>query len=394
MKMDVVDNHRRCYETKAERIQLPEGVVLQIVDPYLDSGITIIGRLSQVCQDFHTILSDEFFWNAKLASRFAEFFYHPSVPRNVHPKSMYRATHSLEKRFSNGVFSSKTNLHLKPAFTSSILINHGHLIVGDSRGRIVRYPLPHMADSEIPVMMDLDPVDTITNPTQSGVTALCSHAAGHADGTVTILTGSETQRKQVHNPGSRITSITSIDTNSLVTCSSIDRSLRVVDLNTGIEYGIKRFTNQPQSISSSNSLILVGCLNRHAHIYDNRLLSSNPVCSVGLDDWCLCVEFDPFDPNRIRASDKSVKTFDIRNTSIMIEERHRGKRMISRFKSDGKFRLVSCGLDGHVLVSSLEEASKKPISLHSDTDYILAVDFDRTRLACGGINGKFSIFTF
>jgi WD40 repeat protein len=114
-----------------------------------------------------------------------------------------------------------------------------------------------------------------------------------------------------------------------------------------------------------------------------------------MDDWCLCVEPDPFNTHIFRASDKAVKVFDTRNPSECIEERHSGRRLISRFKSDGKLRLVSCGLDGHVLVSSLEERKcVKPVSLHSENDYILAVDFDRTRLACGGINGKFSIFTF
>jgi WD40 repeat protein len=95
-----------------------------------------------------------------------------------------------------------------------------------------------------------------------------------------------------------------------------------------------------------------------------------------------------------RASDKAVKTFDTRFPTMFIEERHRSSRLISRFKSDGKLRLVSCGLDGHVLVSSLEQRIELPVSLHSEDDYILAIDFDRTMLACGGINGKFSVFTF
>ena len=121
--------------------------------------------------------------------------------------------------------------------------------------------------------------------------------------------------------------------------------------------------------------------------------SGDYVTILPMEDWSLCVEADSSD-TVIRASDRAVKTFDLRLPEQPIESRHNGRRLISQFKSDSKLRLVSCGLDGQVLVSSLESNHCQPSPVHSCDDYILSIDFDRTRLACGAINGKYNLFTF
>jgi WD40 repeat protein len=77
-----------------------------------------------------------------------------------------------------------------------------------------------------------------------------------------------------------------------------------------------------------------------------------------------------------------------------LESRHRGRRLISKFKSDGSLRMVSCGLDGEIKVSSLESLESTVTSIYSDDDYLLAVDFNRTRLICGGMNGLIEVFSF
>lgn len=385
--------------------EIPDHILVDVMNEYMDDPLKFQLRMSSVCRRWGEALSDRDLWRTQLQKRFGMSgkFIHPRYRRSivsscsaeaswcdVHPKEVYGATHSLERRFSAGIFVSRSRFHMKSVI-SCVTISPGGIFVGDVRGRISRHR--HCPPSAEPIVDGIfassSPVSALQAP--SHIPALLS---GHSNGTISIWASSDRASLQVHDVSSRVSSIVS-NSSSIMSVSSIDSSLRLTDFQTGKVSTIRRFSSAaiPNAVALPSSLpniALVGFRDNCARVIDTR--TERDCLKFSLTDWCLCVEACD-DHNLFRASDKSVKLFDVRSTSNPIEQRHLSDRLVSRFKSDSALRLVSCGLDGEVKISSLE-VDKNPVSIHACQDYILCVDFDRTTLVCGGMSGKVEFFSF
>jgi hypothetical protein len=60
------------------------------------------------------------------------------------------------------------------------------------------------------------------------------------------------------------------------------------------------------------------------------------VLSCPMDDWCLSVSFENCDANVLRASDKAIKTFDLRKSTAgqeIGEKLHTRNRLITKWKT-------------------------------------------------------------
>ena len=380
---------------------LPDHVLFDLVQSYLGGCLNSFGRLSQVCKKYESSLSNAMFWELKLRYRFQEAFIHPSYRKKSlpHPKDVYQATHLLEKRFVKGDFVLKLNFRGRNTVITSMRIHEKNLIVGDSAGALKILRL----DTDVQRPPDIEdthgPSLSVLSQSLSGVTCLGSSRShvisGHMDGTCLVHDVASSSRfiLPIHD-GSRISSLSSVTASHILTCSTANRSICLYDVTRGENVISKRTSpdSLPNCVSVASHTAFIGHRDRSVRVLDLR--SGEFVSTFRMNDWCLCVEADPSDQFLLRASDRAVKTFDFRSPLSPVDTRHANKRLISQFKSDSKFRLVSCGLDGQVVVSSLESPTTTPTPIHTSDDYVLCVDFDRTRLACGSINGKFNLFNF
>ena len=369
---------------------------------FLDNSIREPCRVSQVCKSWSIALGNEVFWSDKLHARFGadRDLYHPrfrepDVSDFAHPREVYGATHALERRFSTGEFRSRSRSSIDSPVTC-IAMATNQIAVGDVKGRIHFYDNPDMVDHDSPSTTPTEPVVVETSAPVSCLTyAGSTLISGHANGLLSVWPIEVGPTViPVHQQNARVSGIALSFATSIITASSADQSVRVTDLSTTADIFVRRFAPDaaPNTVSSDGSnLVLIGCRDSKSRLVDLR--TSNSCIVFELDDWCLSVEIST-DPNYIRASDKAVRLFDIRNPAVSVESRHQSQRLISRFKSDSSLRLVSCGLDGEVKVSSLEAPDTRPTSLWTDDDYILSIDFNRTTLTCGGMNGKFETFSF
>jgi WD40 repeat protein len=379
---------------------IPDHMLFDILENYLEGSLTSFGRVSQVCRGYQDALSNPAFWTLKLLDRFESRFIHPEYrTRPFHdPKSIYQATHILERRFTQGVFIDKSNFRTRNSIITSVRIHRGMLIVGESSGyiRFIRLDARFNWDSASEVN-EIFPQITQYHCC-SGITSIVPVGSrivsGHMDGSCAIHSLDQTDPKvlTIHDRGS-VNSLSHVSDSIILSSSISDRSIHLYDVERGVSLLTKRTSPEtlPHSVSSRSSLGIIGHRDKCVRILDFRSGDYVTVCPT--EDWCLCVEADSSDA-LIRASDRAVKTFDLRSSASAVEARHAGKRLIAQFKSDSKLRLVSCGLDGQVLVSSLETSDCQPSPVHSCDDFILSIDFDRTRLACGAINGKYNVFTF
>jgi len=387
--------------------ELPDHILLDLFTEFMDDPVDNQVRLSTVCRRWANAFSDAQMWAAKLKARFGHCgtLHHPrfrsfsgsecwtSSETDFHPKQVYGATHSLERSFSRGNFISRSRCYW-PSVVTSVAISPKGIFVGDVDGKVSKHGTPFEGDWGVIQQ---------SHSCSSAVSSLCSPAgeydaiSGHSDGSIAIWRDSSLASVQIHEASSRVTAMASSH-GSLLSVSSSDLSLRATDINAGSVQIMRRFgfSEIPNSIAvfpNCPEIVVVGFRDECARIFDVR--TRNDSLEFKLSDWCLCVETSSQDANKIRASDKAVNLFDLRKSGEAVEERHRGKRLVSRFKSDSTLRLVSCGLDGEVKVSSLETAPPlNAVSITTSEDYILAVDFDRTTLVCGGMSGKLELFAF
>jgi WD40 repeat protein len=379
-------------------LPLPDHILFDLIEDFMDSPLPAIGKVAQVCREYQDSLSNPIFWKLKLYDRFDSHFFHPSFTPlcQKDPKKVYKATHTLEKTFTRGLFNAKSNFRTPNSIITAIRIHKGKLVVGQSDGTVKFIELSNDGGRE----QEEGGGHGHSHPNKAGVSCLApigsGIVSGHMDGTFMLhnpTTGDH--RLHVNHEFSRVSSVSSVSDSLIVTSSTADRSIQLYDLERQISILSKRTSPDalPHSVSSRSSLGIIGHRDKKVRLLDFR--AGEYIAALDMDNWCLCVEADIAD-HILRASDKAVKTFDIRSSNQPCDVRHGTKRLISQFKSDSRLRLVSCGLDGQVLVSSLEPCNSPapPQPVHACDDYILSVDFDRTRLACGGINGKYNLFTF
>jgi WD40 repeat protein len=379
-------------------VDIPDHMLFDILEEYLEGCLTTFGRVSQACKGYQHALSNPAFWTLKLFGRFEKRFLHPAFAQSVfrNPRAIYRATHILERRFTQGVFADKSNFRTRNSIITSVRIHRGMLIVGDSSGTVRCLRLPEITDPgpesnyKFPQIFEYHGCSGITCIAPVGSRIV----SGHIDGTCVIHSIDQFKPHTLTLHGGGCVSSVSQVSDSIILSSSIaDRSILLYDVGRMVPLLTKRTAPEalPHSVSAYSNVGIIGHRDKCVRILDFR--SGDYVTILPMEDWSLCVEADSSD-TVIRASDRAVKTFDLRLPEQPIESRHNGRRLISQFKSDSKLRLVSCGLDGQVLVSSLESNHCQPSPVHSCDDYILSIDFDRTRLACGAINGKYNLFTF
>lgn len=389
-------------------LEIPDHVLIDVMNEFLDDPIDSQVRLSSVCRRWDEALSDRHLWKIQLQKRFGKCqkLIHPRFlqegssnqaleSHHTHPKEIYGATHSLEKKFLRGEYKSRSRSCLRSVVTC-ISISAEGIFSGDVEGKIWKHRYPAERASE--GVLAVEGILSSPSPVSS-LHALADFNAllsGHSNGSISLWTSSTRVKLAVHEPASRVTSISSTQ-HSILSVSSSDCSLRSTDMNTGLVRTIRRFPTEaiPTSISAplwDPNIVVGGFRDECARILDLR--TENAGILFPVSDWCLCVETCE-SVHQFRASDKSVKLFDARRNSEPVEQRHKSNRLVSKFKSDSALRLVSCGLDGQVKVSSLESAGgKEPVAVHTSEDYMLAVDFDRTTLVCGGMSGELELFGF
>lgn len=378
---------------------IPDHLLVDLMSDFLDGSIRDSCRVAQVCRSWNYAISDKLYWEQRLCSDFGhdQMLYHPhfrdrsdsvsTEASDFHPREIYGATHTLEQRFTSGDFQSRSRMYHKGAVTC-VVMAEDQVVVGDSKGIISIY------DSQI----QAPPSGPMRIVSSSPITALTINdrilLSGHSSGGITVWDSPNSGNfLQVHEASSRISGMVVSDS-TLITASTVDGSVRGTDLHTGNEIFVRRFSpdGPPNAITAlAPNILFTGCRNNRAVVVDARSDSRNDSLSIPLSDWCLCVEGSP-DPNLVRMSDKAVHLFDLRRIDRSVESRHSSDRLISRFKSDAALRLVSCGLDGQVKVSSLK--SDQVTCIHSSEDYILSLDFSRTTLCCGGMNGKLELYDF
>lgn len=377
---------------------LPDGIVFDMLFEYLDGSVQASVNLGQCSKRLNTMMSCAAIWGQKLIRRFGAdiSLYHPAfvspVSTAAHPKQVYAATHSLEHRFSSADFCESHVVDMQGKVISSLLLSDSDLVVGDLGGN-VRFLQQDDAPNLIPAC----------HPNSSAVTCLTrlheqAVVSGHADGS--IMHFRDPDPMKVLPRHCRIDSIVGTEAGYLAVCSSNESTVRLLDSNhTYGELFMRRFDPDasptclavPRSYSHVPPTVMLGHKDNRARIVDTR--SGKNALILEMSDWCLCVSFSSQDPYVVKAADKAVNFFDLRKPDAPVDVKHKCKRLISKFSSDDKLRLASCGLDGTVKVSSLEKPDC-PIVLYSDPDYILSLEFNRTTLACGGLSGKVHIFTF
>lgn len=399
-----------CYSPRfSEKLaqKIPDHLLVDMLSDFIESRDEAFCRTSQVCRSWNRALSDSSFWESRLRSRFglSTDLYHPgyrdrfeshstdSSESEAHPKEVYGATHALERRFSSGAFVARSRTCIRATITSAC-IRDETVFLSDSFGSIYSQSVSPPSGGEGNFSCPLpSPILTCSCPVSCLSVSVRSFSlvAGLRDGSILMwpdLTIDPVLRK-VHS--SRISGLAST-ADSLIFVSTNDGLLSITDLQTGDVVSNRRFAPEasPNAVSvCGENTILVGCRDNSCRLVDSR--TDAAAMSIPLSDWCLCVEGS--DTFLIRASDKAVNLFDLRNVDNAIDARHRSHRLVSKFKSDQALRLVSCGLDGEVKVSSLESLAA-PISVHAEDDYILAIDFDRTTMCCGGMRGKLETFIF
>ena len=364
--------------------ELPDHLLVDILGEFLHGEVKTFCFASQACKSWSSALSNEPFWNRCLVSRFGsdERVYHPghmNYESSCRSREVYAATHCLERRFSSGEFSRRSWDRFDASLTD-VLISGEKIYIGDNKGRI------HLHDPEL-----LTP--SLHLNSVSGVSCLAVNSdllfSGHADGTVKLWGANNIDPVRpipVHEPNSRVNAIASPNSGCFASSSPVDMTVRLVDISKESEFFMRPFSpeSSPNSLAvSSPNVFLVGCRDNCARVIDIRSREREALL-MQLTDWCLCVEWSS--EFTVRASDKAVHVFDLRFPGSPVSVHHASKRLITKFKSDAVLRLVSCGLDGQVNVSSIDEAVPRTMM---ENDYILSLDFSRTTLCFGDINGLF-----
>ena len=391
---------------------IPDHLLVDMMEQFLEGSIESLCRSSQVCISWNAALAEPRIWRSRLVSRFGPdtSLYHPDYharfdsvstsgsDSETHPKEVYAATHTLEKRFSSGSFISRGRFY-HPVPITNVALSNGKCFLTDSSGQLLSVPV---------AVLDNESTQLEDTPAQCLSRALSSPASclkqlgdktlllGHVDGSLSVSNPVHDSDTRLMCHDGRVSGLALQSESRVVSVSSKDATVKISSLDHPaiVETRYLSSASAPNAVTSNDPVTaIVGCRDDKCRFYDFRV-PNGPVSEIPMSDWCLCVEASASNPHYMRASDKIVHLFDFRNLSSPIESRHQSTRLISKFKSDDKLRLVSCGLDGELKVSSLEFQDAPVTSLHSSEDNILAADFDRTTLCCGGMNGKFEIFAF
>ncbi|KAF4649474.1 hypothetical protein FOZ61_001290, partial [Perkinsus olseni] len=368
-----------------------------------------------VCKRWSSVLRSDWLWKGHCEAR---GFHHstestPKTKRNCHSeghrstavwRDIYRKRHSVEKRFGRGQYVERKRdsrsapiLDLK-TFSASALAacRSGRLLVYDLSGSAEPLGGEWWTTVTKPKMELVRPLRTgepfSVKPVAAFTCAPLSEGyvgagyAGNGDGSITVwrLGTREGVANWMGHRGGATTSICHVEGSKLASAGS-DGYCCVWDPSAAAkcvwsspppawegEDPSMRIRKQFTSVSRVDAAVIIaGRKDSSWRAYDTRVGGRHTeVAKYDMNDWCMCVEADGQGSHTVRASDKSVKIFDIRRVGSErgepLQERHQSSRLLTRFCSDGRYRLVTCGLDGRVLVSSLENDSKQVSEVHSE----------------------------
>lgn len=369
---------------------LPDDLLIEVLVFILEYPVFTSCTASRVCRRWRDVLTDEALWERHYNGRFNR-----RKRRRSSFREEYAENHVLEASFTFGNFSARKSIQLDSTVTQVRLADDGSCIVGNNRG-------------DVSIYRDLSTINSPTRSTsvpvqygESPVTCLYSSVgnvyAGFKSGCISFFSKDLECMQTVKHGSSSITSVVELGTSFVAT--SADSLTRILDKTTLSTISIYRSPDPCCAAALAESVYCVGGKDRRVRVYDSRC-GSVPVSTTGLlADWVLCVEGDL---TALRASDRSVQLFDFRaGLHAFVNSMHCRKRLITKFKTDPGFRLVSCGLDGDILVSSLEVQTHMPINrvsemarVYAEGDYLLSLDFDQTRIVCSGIAGNLDVLHF
>ena len=369
-------------------IDLPDDVLIEVLVFILEYPVLTSCTASKVCRRWRNALQDESLWKRHYFGRFKQ-----RKRRRSSFREEYADNHMLETSFTYGNFSARQSIQLNSAVTQIRLADDGSCIAGNSRGGIsIYHDLSHIAT----------PTKTTVISAESPVTCLYSSSGtvyvGFKNGCLSSFSKGLDAIQTVQHGSSSITSL--VELSNAFVATSADGLTRLLSKSSLTPISLYSSAEPPSCSSAlSETVYCVGAKDRRVRVYDTRSGSSPIATSCLLADWVLCVEGGM---TELRASDRSVQWFDLRaGLHAITSSMHCRKRMITKFKTEPGFRLVSCGLDGDILVSSLEVQTQLPVNrvsemarVSSESDYLLSLDFDQRRIVYSGIAGNLDVLHF
>lgn len=438
---------------------LPQELLLDIGEHFLESPVWHLCQLGEASPSLGKVFLDDDVWGRFYEGRFREVSRSPRrrshSPRSLGARMTYAELHSLERRFREGLYSSRAALK-NPRQGVAVLdlridSNSATAFAALRDGTVAAYdPAPALIDpSDLNVSpFRASPIREFSlGEGKSGGAALCCLpfsaspgvgdtgavgqpllAAGYATGRIgawRLPSGDcvEPEPWDAAHAG-RISTLVALD-GALISASA-DGLAKTWDLGGDRLGQLKEvFSGHTAAVTSAavpsvghRQMFLTGGQDRAMRLWDLRRGGAQAVAQWEQRDWVTCVEFHPTSQHRCFSSDKCVHEWDLRRLDDgAVASSHQHRKLISRFRVD-PLRLASCSLDGSVKVSSLEEPKVRQASptstpvhgpqqsdpdsgsshgactMRAFRDYVLCIDFDATRLLAGGVDGHVEIYDF
>jgi len=394
---------------------VPDEVVMSLVQQYIDSSVWSYCQMSQVCKAWLKTFSNDNQWNQEWNRRFAQ---RPTDCDAATWRQRYANAHTIERKFASGSFDFRS-ADPRGSTVYNLTTVGGKCLAACGDG-VIAYDLAGLSRCT-----DVKPVVrfTVDNDDLAGAALCCLPTAGGG-----VVAGFQQGGLAYWNAGDELGVCWEAHTKGVkavallgngILSGSADHGVKLWDLSgsspvcTAHLPDIMGGVTAISPIMGTDSMAVISC-RKGARVWDFRAPGGTAVvASLRTDDWCLCVEASRTDSNVVRCSDKAVHTWDLRTKTRIHEPLHRHERLIAQFKTDGGYRLVSCGLNGQVKTSSLEgvelarvmpgRGRSRSLDTHLSSgkygkllchqeDYVLTVDFDETRVVVGGLEGKVEIF--
>lgn len=346
--------------------------------------------LAQVCSTLSGTLRSEGIWCREYHSRFhgATHSEQPTSPTRLSWQQRFMQRHQTEREFLHGSFGQWSRDNRAKCLAVRLAAEGSRAFAAFEDGQIAEYTV---SEGELPQLTDIFAPPEQMRPATCVLPHRGAIFAGYGTGEVLGIQDKRPVFEAKMHGG--VTSLCA--SGGLLVTGSHDCCVRLYDVERAdspcVIAGLHTSAVASVAALPESDSVVTGSQDRHLRVIDPR---SGRVAAVArLGDWCLCVE--PVDATTVRASDKSVKLFDLRNLAQPVSEEMRHRKLVCEFRSD-RIRLVSCGLDGRVQVRSLEPETVAPRTTVSQlcefTDYVMSVDFHERSLVCGTNVGALEIF--